>query len=235
MITLGLDPSLRSGGWCIYNHYASTPRKKMLASGHQGSVGDIVPVIRFMQFRSLVSHLIKKYDVEAVGIESPAYGGGPFSEQHFGLMLYSLEAIFEARKDCVLFDPTTSKYVATGKGTADKADIKNEVQIDTLNPNDIQSDEADAYCIARSTAKFLLLRNGKIKPEDLTVSERKVFLEKIKKKKVLGKTVKKKIAHVFRENSRYFLFSQIPPGDVKLPEKSLIDQDLIDWLENLQP
>ena len=233
MRVLGLDPSLNSYGWCVYDHFASTPRRKRVASGHEGTLKEWVPVIRFMQFRSLVSHLILKYEIDAVGIESPAYGGGPFSERHFGLMLFSLESVFEARKDCVLFDPKTSKLAATGKGDADKADIQREVQIDTMNPKLMQNDEADAYCIARSAAKFLLLVKGELSPEDLSPSERRVFLERTKKRKVLGKNVStKKVAHVFRENSRYFLFSKIPYGNVNLPEKSMINQELIDWLEN---
>lgn len=130
MLTLGLDPSLRGYGWCVYDSCAE-PRLRLVASGHEGTVPIVIPVARFMHFRSMVSDLVIRYGVEAVGIESPAYSGGPFSENHFGLMMFSLEAVFQHRKDCVLFDPTTLKHLA-GKSTLKKSDIQRYVQLDTM-------------------------------------------------------------------------------------------------------
>ena len=204
----------------------------MAASGHEGTLSDLVPVARFMHFRALVSDLLRRFSVDGVGIESPAYGGGPFSETHFGLMMFSLEAVFEARKDTVLFDPATLKIMAAGKGDASKTDMQKAVQMDTMNPGQIQSDEADAYCVAKHAARFLMLRSGALSPDDLSPKERRVFLERQRKRKLMGKSVMvKKTAHVFRENSRFFTFSSVPPGDVKLPERSMIDQGLLSWLE----
>ena len=145
MRVLGLDPSLRSYGWCVYDSDAIKPRNRLIASGHYGTLSDVVPVARFMHFRTMVKNLLRTYFVNVVGIESPAYGKGPFSEVHFGLMMYSLEAIFEVRKDCILFDPVTLKLMSTGRGNASKTDMQKSVQLDTMNPELIQSDEADAY------------------------------------------------------------------------------------------
>jgi len=234
MRSLGLDPSLRSYGWCVYDSSAGRPRDRLVDSGHEGTLSDVVPVARFMHFRSMVEDLLRKYAVDVVGIESPAYGGGPFSETHFGLMMYSLEAVFDIRKDCVLFDPKTLKSMAAGKGDASKADMQRAVQLDTMNPDPIQSDEADAYCVARQAARFMLLRSGAISPDDLSPREKKVFLERRRKKKTaLGKAVTiKRTAHIFRENSRFFTFSSVPSGDVKLPDKSMINPSLLEWLES---
>jgi len=232
---LGLDPSLRSYGWGVYDSDAGRSRERLVESGHEGTLSDLVPVARFMHFRSLVADLLRRFSVDAVGIESPAYGGGPFSETHFGLMLYSLEAVFEARKDAVLFDPVTVKLMAAGKGDASKSDMQKAVQMDTMSPDPVQSDEADAYCVARHAARFMLLKSGALAPESLSPGEKRVFLERRRKKKSRipgGEAVVKRTAHVFRENSRFFTFSSVPPGNVKLPEKSMIDPSLLSWLES---
>lgn len=233
MLTLGLDPSLRAYGWCVYDSRA-TPRMRRIASGHEGTLPLTVPVARFMHFRSLVADLLRRFDVEAVGIESPAYDGGPFSEQHYGLMMFSLEAVFDRRRDCVLFDPTTLKYLI-GKSTLAKSDIQRYVQLDTMSSSVIDNNEADAFCIAKFAARFSEIRNGILTPEELSKNETAVFLTRSKKRKRTdGSLVVRKTAHIFRENSRFFQFSRVPPGSVSLPDKSGMDKSLVDWLEGVE-
>lgn len=230
MRTLGLDPSLRAYGWAVYDSDAE-PRGRKVNSGHEGTLSSVVPVARFMHFRSMVEGLLDSNKVDAVGIESPAYGGGPFSEAHFGLMMYSLEAVFKRRKDVVLFDPTTLKHMVL-KSTAGKSDMQRFVQLDTMSPDVINNNEADAYCVAKFAANFLLLKDGKIRPEDLSLKEKKVFLQRTKTVKgPMGAKKVKRTAHAFRENSRFFSFSQVPAGIVDLPQKSMINPDLLGWLQ----
>lgn len=189
-----------------------------------------VPVARFMHFRALVDDLLQRFKVDGVGLESPAYGGGPFSETHFGLMMFSLEAVFKHRKDCVLFDPVTLKYLVK-KGGADKFDMQRFVQLDTMSPEVINSDEADAYCCAKFCARLLEMQAGVIEPEDLTKHEKRVFLERKRKVKRGGKKITQRTAHAFRENSRFFQFSRVPEGNVDLPAKSSINSTLLAWLD----
>jgi len=232
MISIGFDPSLRSYGWAVINTDAIRPSDKLIASGHEGTLASIVPVVRFIHFRTLVASLLKRFNVDVVGIESPAYGGGAFSERHYGLMLYSLEAIFEARKDCVLFDPATLKFLV-GKGSATKTDVQRYVQLDTMNTKVINNDEADSYCIAKFASRFVDTKIGRIRPEDLTASERRVFVERTRKiKTTSGEKITKRIAHIFRENNRYFEFSRVPIGNIDLPEKAKINAELLSWLES---
>jgi Holliday junction resolvasome RuvABC endonuclease subunit len=222
-----------SYGWAIYDSSA-IGKRKLVTSGHEGTLRSVVPVARYIHFRSLVADLLKRYKVDLVGLESPAYGGGEYSERHFGLMMFSLEAIFEKRKDCVLFDPATVKFL-TGKGSADKQDIQRFVQLDQMNPDPMQSDEADAYCVAKFTTRFMELRNGIIQPDDLTDNESQVFLKRKRKVKYsIGTKVTKKTAMIFRENNRFFRFSQIPKGSIKLPNKDQIHPDITHWLENTE-
>lgn len=231
MLTIGFDPSLRAYGWCAYQD-SQDPRKRRVSSGYEGTLSLTVPVARFMHFRSIVRDLLNKYNVDAVGIESPAYGGGPFSENHFGLMMFSLEAVFEKRRDCVLFDPTTLKLLV-GNARAAKMDMQRYVQLDTMDTKAINNNEADAYCIAKFTARFMALKNGTLSPEELSETEKKVFLSRSKKvKNTGGVKIIKHTAHVFRENSRFFSFSQIPDGDVNLPNKSQINSNLLSWLND---
>lgn len=230
MRTLGLDPSLRSYGWAVYDSDAE-PRFRRVESGHEGTLSSVVPVARFVHFRSMVSNLLKRFEVDAVGIESPAYGAGPFQSIHFGLMMFSLEPIFELRKDCVLFDPTTLKHLVSKSGSG-KTEMQRFVQIDTMDPAVIDNNEADAYCVAREACRFTLTKEGLIPEDDLSPNERSVFLERKRRVKSSSSGVRlKRTAHAFRENSRFFNFSKIPPGDVNLPQKSMIRASLLEWLE----
>jgi Holliday junction resolvasome RuvABC endonuclease subunit len=236
MRALGLDPSLSGYGYCVYDTDASVTAERLVLSGHECTLNSIVPVARFMHFRALVSDLLRRFRVDVVGIESPAYGGGPYDVIHHGLMLFSLEAIFMARKDCVLFDPITLKILATGNSAADKTDMQRSVQIDRMCPDLLQADEADAYHASRFAARFNQLRLGLLDPEQLTGDEQKVFLERTKKikRRSTGLPVIRRTAHVFRENNRFFSFSKIPEGSIDLPFKSNIDPNLLKWLERDQ-
>jgi hypothetical protein len=190
-----------------------------------------------MFYRSLVKRLISTFDPGIIGIESPAYDAGPFTPIHHSLMMFCLETIFENRKDCVLFDPATLKSLARkssgNRGMMTKLNMQRFVQLDTNDADVIDNNEADAYCISYFAARFHGVLAEKIKPEDLTESEFRIFLGKIKKvNTVKGKKIKR-VAYAFRENSRYFNFSKIPSGRVDLPEKSAINPSLIRFLEAL--
>ncbi len=190
-----------------------------------------------MHFQAVVERLLEQHDVDVVGIESPAYQAGPFQSIHFGLMMFSLVPIFAARKDVVLFDPQTLKYLAREdpdkRTPMGKLDMQRKVQLDTMDPCVINDNEADAYLVGKYAARMIKLVNGQVRPEDLTGCERRVFLTKEKTVKRMGQKVKRKISHAFRENSRFFRFSQVPPGDVKLPQKSAIRSDLLEYLDSL--
>jgi hypothetical protein len=183
---------------------------------------------------------LDRYQVDVVGIESPAYQGGPFQRIHFGLMMYSLEAIFERRLDCVLYDPSTLKLLAKRdpakrKGAMSKLDMQRAVQIDTMDTSVIDNNEADAYLVGLFAARFTGLRTGILDPKNLDPSERQVFLERSRRVKTMRGVVSKRVAHTFRENSRYFNFSQIPQGEVSLPSKSAVRPELLEFLDSVLP
>jgi Holliday junction resolvasome RuvABC endonuclease subunit len=235
---LGLDPSLTAYGWAVHDD-AATGQKRRVASGHEGTLPSTVPVVRFMHFRALVSDLLRRYNVELVGLESPAYQAGPFQRIHFGLMMFSLEAVFEKRLDLVLFDPATLKMLAKGdpakhKGAMSKMDMQRRVQLDTMAAGVIDNNEADAYLVGKYAARFKSLRDGTIEPSQLEPSERLVFIERTRRVKTMAGVVRKRVAHAFRENSRFFSFSQVPAGQVSLPAKSVIRPEILAFLDSLE-
>lgn len=186
-----------------------------------------------MHFQAFVRKLIDAHKPDLFGIESPAYDAGPFQTIHYGLMMFSLVPVFEKRIDAVLFDPATLKSLASEvkkPGMMGKLDMQRAVQLDTMDPDLINHNEADAYLVAKYSARFMGLKNGDIAPESMTEKERHVFLEKTKRSK--GKTVR--TAHIFRENKRFFQFSKIPAGNVSLPQKSAVEPALIQYLESLE-
>jgi len=192
-----------------------------------------------MHFRALVASLLRQYKVELVGIESPAYQAGPFQRIHFGLMMYSLEAIFERRLDCVLYDPATLKLLAKGdpakrRGSMSKMDMQRCVQIDTMEAQVIDNNEADAYLIGLYSSRLKRLLDGEIQARDLTLSEQRVFVTRSRRVKTLAGITEKRMAHSFRENSRFFRFSMIPAGEVSLPTKDAVDPAILKFLENIK-
>ena len=239
MKALGIDPSLRAYGWAIHDSNAIGLNRK-IASGHEGTLKTTVQVARFMHFQSLVQNLIEKYKPDVVGIESPAYGGdAQFVNTHFGLMLFSLIPTFEARINCVLFDPSTLKLLAkedplAKRGTMGKLDMQRKVQLDTLDPMVIDNNEADAYLVGKYASRLMELVYGLIDISQLTISEKRVFILRTKKVKTLTGTKIKRIGHIFKENNRFFEFSRIPFGSVSVPNKHEIKEEVLEFLESLE-
>lgn len=212
MIVLGLDPSLSGFGWCVHNSSVLGPAR-VVAKGVLTTTSKTLFISRYRFLRDKVMELIEKYpEVEAVGVESPPYGES-FSEGLYGLYLYVNEALYLKRKDVVFFDPKTLKMLAkmdptVRRGTMDKRDMieamRAETQIKRINHN-----EADAYIVAREAARFWELYHGLIQENELTPSEVRSFtrIHKVTKGPRAGRV--SKLGLLFREDDRFFRFSQL--------------------------
>lgn len=237
MLALGLDPSLSGFGFAVHDPDAQG-RARRVVSFHEKTLPSTVMVARFMHLRSVVRSILDEYPIDIVGIESPAYDAGPFQTIHYGLMQFSLEAIFEKRIDCVTFDPTTLKYLAKGdpirnKGQMGKLEMQRFVQLDTMDAELIDNNEADAYSVSYFSARFRQLHQGIIGPDDLSPSERRKFVTVSRQKKtVIGKKTVQ-TGHLFRENKLFFQFSKIPPGDISLPRRDQIPTNILNYLESM--
>lgn len=158
-------------------------------------------------------------EIEAVGVESP-----PFKEQAsealYGLFLYVNEAIMLRRKDVVYFDPMRVKLLAkmdpkVRQGTMDKRDMIDAAKQDT-GIKKWNNDEADAYIIARSAARFWDLHAGRVAEHELTPAEDMIFrnVHTFIKGAKAGQTQGRGI--LFKEGERFYQFSDLNPDELIL-------------------
>jgi Holliday junction resolvasome RuvABC endonuclease subunit len=213
MITLGLDPSLNGFGWCVHDS-SKLGAERIVQSGVVSTSTKTMWVKRYVSLREEVAKIIDRYLViEAVGVESPNYGD-LWSEGAYGLFLMVNEAIWSRRKDVVFFDPSSLKMLAKGdpsvrKGKMHKSDMVDAAKAETgvrLNHN-----AADAYHVARFAARFWMLFKGQLTEDDLLPSELHAFtrIHTFVRGKRAGQTVKH--GAIFKENARFFRFSQTLP------------------------
>lgn len=219
MITLGIDPSLTGLGWSVHNN-SVTGERRVIAKGVSKTPSSKPFIWRNMHQREVVAGVLSRFpEIEAVGCESVAFEES-YSEGMYGLFVYVNEAIYQAKKDVVFFDPVRVKLMAKGdpgvrKGTMDKGDMIDACRADTgiyrWNHN-----EADAHIIARSAARFFCRLHGRITDEDLTPSEIQTFVQihTFKKGSKKGKTVRRGI--LFKEGSRFHLWSRLKDEDVRI-------------------
>lgn len=233
MIAIGLDPSLRAYGYAVLS-IDPDGNCTIIESGHEATLSSHVPPARFRHFQQLVESLIERHcDVEVIGVESPAFSAGPYQTIHYCLMQFSMLAAYDKRVDCVLFDPATRESLIRGdlRGKIHKSDVQKYVQLDTMSTQILDNNEADAYVIGKFAGRFKLLADSKLRPDVLTPAELRIFFEKTKNVKTAASVKQKKIGHLFRENERFFRFSNIPIGDHILPKKKVLDDDILSRLE----
>jgi len=173
-----------------------------------------------MYLRSAVGKVLDTYpEIEAVGVESPPFGES-YSEGLYGLFLYVNEAVMMRLKNVVYFDPLRVKLLAkmdpsVRKGTMDKRDMVDAARQDT-GIEKWKHDEADAYIVARSTARFWDLHAGRITESELTPAEDQVFrsVHTFTKGRKAGKTVGRGV--LFKEGDRFHQFSDLSPGELQV-------------------
>jgi Holliday junction resolvasome RuvABC endonuclease subunit len=212
MIALGLDPSLRGFGWCIYDSSASGP-SRVVAKGRWKTSPKEIWVARYVRLREQIGCLLDRHpEITAVGVESPPFGE-QFSEGLYALFVFVNEAVWSRRRDVVHFDPGSVKMLAKQdpklrKGKMFKSDMIEAAKEDTGVAR-WNADEADAYHIARAAARFWSLLRGEIALKDLTPSEFQAFAREhtFTRGKRAGQTVS--TGAVFKENQRFFRFSSL--------------------------
>lgn len=213
MLVLGLDPSLTAFGWAVHDSGASGP-SRCVARGRFSTDSKMVFVDRYVSMRESLRKLLRETRPDKVGIESPVFKD-LFSEGMYGLFLYSNEALKLERKDVVFFSPGQGKaHARESLRRPDgwkmlKGDMVEAARADT-GGGKWNHNEADAYLIARLSARFWSLYEGEIGEADLTPVERKQFLQihTFQRGKHAGKTVKKGL--LFREEDRFFRWSESP-------------------------
>ena len=209
---LGLDPSLTAFGWALHDTLAVGPAR-CVDRGRYNTSADMTFVDRYMHMRDTLRALIQRTKPDRVGIESPFFGGS-FSEGMYGLFLYSNEALRIERKDVVFFAPLQVKAHAReslgrpAKWEMMKPDMVDAAKHDTSTRKPWNHNEADAYLVGRLAGRFWHYLDDDLPDSQLTPVETKLFAEvhTYSRGKKSGKTEKKGL--VFREDDRFFRWSQ---------------------------
>lgn len=191
---------------------------------------------RYIDMRSSVMDVIKKYEVTRLGVEYPIFND-IYSEGMYGLFLYTCEALRLSKVDVVFFSPGQVKAHArnleillpdpkTGIPTLQpirprgwkmaKPDMVEAAKMDTGGKGSWNHNEADAYWVARTAGRFWAYYDSLVSgfdsdnPDTIELSplEKKQFtdIHTFTKGRNAGKTVEKGI--LYRENERFFLWTQ---------------------------
>lgn len=212
MLSLGLDPSLTGFGWVVHDPSAQG-RQRVVKKGRFSTPASQIFVERYIHLRESVKGLLDEFpEVCIVGVESPPFGES-FSEGLYALFVQVNEAVFTRRRDVVYFDPTTVKFLAkedpdARKGRMFKADMMALAKADTGIAR-WNADEADAYHIARFSARFYQLLEGEIEEDVLLPSEKHTFLryKTITRGERAGQV--RGVGTLFKEGNRYHRFSKL--------------------------
>lgn len=215
MKLIGFDPSLSNYGWALHDSEGVGPNRCIDRGRFQTSSKELF-VDRYCEMRENVRSLVERlgivHGVTRVGLEFPIFGQ-MWSEGMYGLFLYTCEALRAAQVDVVFFSPGQIKVHAAEllhrpKGWKMlKPDMVEAAKADTGGKGIWNHNEADAYGVAKTAARFWQFHDGLLQLSDLTGTETKQFSE-IKtytRGKKAGKTVERGI--LFREDERFFRWS----------------------------
>lgn len=214
MLALGLDPSMGGFGFCVHDTSASGVNR-VVRKGTFASPSSDLFVRRYVGLRECVVDLLDDHpEVHVVGVESPPFGE-QWSEGLYALFMFVNEALFLRRRDVVHFDPVTVKLLAKGdpkarQGKMFKSDMIQTASADTSPSIRWNHNEADAYVIARSAARFWQSREGTLLVEGLTPAERHVFARSHTYVRGARKGETERKGLLYREGERFFRFSQFP-------------------------
>lgn len=195
MLILGLDPSLTNFGWST----TDTTTGSCVERGRFQTSASTVYIDRYVSLRDSLVALIQRTQPDAMGLEFPVFGE-MYSEGMYGLFLYCSEALRAERQNVVFWSPLQIKQYARDlivrppKWKMDKADMVEAAQQASGDVGRWNHNEADAYLCASLSGRFWLLQAGVLAADQLTDTERKLF--------VTGTAKKPGVAA--REDDRYF-------------------------------
>ena len=213
MKVLGLDPSLTNFGWAIIDtEKASGQKDRCVAKGLFKTPAKMEFIDRYMLQRKRLIDLIETHKPDYVGIEFPVFNN-LWSEGMYGLFLFCCEGLKQTNSDVVFWSPLQVKahareLIDRPKGwVMDKQDMCEAAKLDA-GFSRINHNEADAYLVARLASRFWQLYAKEINEQGLTKVEKKYFLKvhTFKKGRKAGRTVRSGV--MYREDERFFLWSQ---------------------------
>lgn len=212
MQTLGLDPSLTNFGWAIHDSDA-TGKARCIERGRFQTSSKTLFTDRYCDLRDSLRALVQRTKVLRVGVEYPVFND-LYSEGMYGLFLYTCEALRLEKRDIVFFSPMQVKIHARlalgrpSKWKMMKPDMVEAAKEDTGGKGRWNHNEADAYWVAYTAARFWNFLEGTLTKADLTDPERHQFtgIHTFMRGKRAGETVERGIK--YRENERFFRWSK---------------------------
>ena len=216
MRVCGFDPSMTNFGWALHDT-DGVGLTRCVARGRFQTSSKTLFIDRYRELRESVHRLVEdlgvQYGVTRIGQEFPIFHEMQ-SEGLYGLFLYTCEALREAKVDVVFFSPMQVKAHARDLlGRPDgwimqKPDMVEAAKKDTGGRGSWNHNEADAYWVARTAARFWQFFDGVLKESDLTPAEARQFLQvhTFLRGKKKGKVAKTGI--LYREGERFFQWSK---------------------------
>lgn len=214
MKCLGLDPSLTAFGWSLHDDsFPVGDPRRLILKGLFKTKSDMVFVDRYVLQRQRVIDLVREHTPDCVGMESTTFGD-QYSEGMYGLFLYTNEALRICKCDVAFWSPSQPKshaheFLKRPKGwKMEKPEMiaaaKKDTGISKWNHN-----EADAYLIAKLSARFWGFQKGVLSLDELTPVEKRMFsdVHTYTRGKKAGTTVHNGI--LFKEDSRFFQWSKV--------------------------
>jgi Holliday junction resolvasome RuvABC endonuclease subunit len=213
MQVLGFDPSLTQFGWAIHDT-DGTGLSRCVDRGRFKTTSKNLFVARYVEMRENVQALLDKTGIQRIGCEFPVFHD-LYSEGMYALFIQVCEALWREKRDVVFFSPGQAKAqarIVLGRPTKPawvmrKPDMVEAAKADTGGVGNWNHNEADAYWIARTAARFWMFFDGVVKLGDLNELERKQFadIHTFTRGKHAGETVEKGL--MYREDERFFLWS----------------------------
>lgn len=168
---------------------------------------------RYTSLRESLIGLVAQLGVTKVGVEYPVFND-LWSEGMYGLFLYTCEALKSQGMDVVFFSPMQVKAHARvslqrpAGWVMMKTDMVEAAKADTGGRGRWNHHQADAYWVAYAASRFWRLLDGELEESDLTDPEKSQFtrIHHYKKGAKAGRKVKKGI--LYREDERFFRWSQ---------------------------
>jgi len=218
---LGLDPSLTNFGWALHDTEAKGKGRCPERGRFQTSSKQLF-VDRYIEMRANVTTLVDRLGVRQVGCEYPIFND-LWSEGMYGLFLFTCEALRLTKVNLVFFSPPQIKAHARAflqrpspggqKWMMKKPDMVEAAREDTGGHGRWDHNEADAYWVARSAARFWQHLDGVLGEADLTTDEQRQFrkIHTYQRGKHAGQTVKRGI--LYREDERFFRWAEDSPNE----------------------
>lgn len=117
MLTLGLDPSLTSYGWCVYDN-TKVGVEKVVERGRWKTTAAEDEIARYLYLRASLRTLVRKYDIKQAGMETPPVGSVSYNQERlYALYIYNVEVMYTEKVNVVFFAPTQLTLLAKRVGS----------------------------------------------------------------------------------------------------------------------